>query len=57
MKIITKTTFIIDKGKNIEPGKPIDLDDDEALSLIERGLAESESVAEQVEDVGEQSEK
>lgn len=40
MKIITKTTFVVGKGKTVEPGQTIELDDQEALGLIERGLAE-----------------
>ncbi len=41
MKIITKTTFVVDKGKTVAPGVEITIkDDDEAQSLIDRGLAE-----------------
>lgn len=41
MKIVTKTTFVIGKGKTVAPGVEIDIkDDDEAQSLIDRGLAE-----------------
>lgn len=40
MKIITKTTFVVGKGKVVEPGEIVDMDKEEALSLIERGLAE-----------------
>lgn len=40
MKIITKTTFVVGKGKEVGPGEVIDLDKEEALSLVKRGLAE-----------------
>ncbi len=40
MKIITKTTFVVGKAKTVEPGETIELDDEEALGLIQRGLAQ-----------------
>lgn len=41
MKIVTKTTFVIGKNKLVGPGVEIDIkDDEEAQSLIDRGLAE-----------------
>ena len=45
MKVITKTTAIIGTGKTVAPGELIDLDKDEALGLIKRGLVELPSKA------------
>lgn len=42
MRIISHTTLLVGEGKKaeyVEPGKPVELDDDEAASLIKRGLA------------------
>ena len=49
MKITAIITLHVD-GKTILPGKPVDISDEEAKSLIERGFAKPEdasSVAEQ----------
>ena len=40
MKIVTKTTFIIGKNKAVGPGEIVDLKEEEARSLLERGLAD-----------------
>lgn len=42
MRIISHTTLVVGEGKkaeHVEPGKPVELDDDEAADLIKRGLA------------------
>jgi hypothetical protein len=41
MKIITKATLYLEPGKpGIAPGEEVELDDDEAKTMIDRGLAE-----------------
>lgn len=42
MKITSHTTLVVTKGgkpQDIAPNTPVDIDDDEARDLIERGLA------------------
>ena len=42
MKIVSHTTLVVTKGgkpQDIAPNTPVDIDDDEARDLIERGLA------------------
>ena len=39
MKIITKSTFVVGKNETIAPDTEIDMEEAEAISLIEKGLA------------------
>jgi hypothetical protein len=49
MKITSHTTLVVTKGgkpQDIAPNTPVDIDDDEARDLIERGLAVKAAKAE-----------
>lgn len=45
MKIINRLTFIVEGGKELAPGSEIEMDDDEAKALIERGMADAKGAA------------
>lgn len=40
MKIITKSTFVVEDGETVPPETELDIDDAEAKALIAKGLAE-----------------